>query len=98
MNDTNLLIPCISYLPGRLFNFVSANYTMENKYKEGDIVNERVRPSQKLIVSRLMNKIYYCKIQENPDRKELVFFERELQSDINPRSTIESGFIRKIIR
>ncbi len=56
---------------------------MENKYKEGDIVNDRVRPSQKLIINRHMNNIYYCKIQENPRRKNLVFFERELQSDSN---------------
>lgn len=56
---------------------------MERKYKEGDIVNERVRPMQKLIVSRLFNKIYYCKIVENPQRKELVFFERELKHDSN---------------
>ncbi len=63
------------------------NSIMENKYKQGDIVNERVRPLQKLIVSRLLNKIYYCKIQENPRRKELVFFERELQSDVNSRLT-----------
>ncbi len=64
------------------------NCIMENKYKQGDIVNERVRPLQKLIVSRLLNKIYYCKIQENPRRKELVFFERELQSDVNSRLTL----------
>jgi len=57
---------------------------MEHKYKEGDIVNERVRPTQKLIVSRLFNKLYYCKVHEHPLRKELVFFERELKSDPNP--------------
>jgi len=59
---------------------------MENKYKEGDIVNERVRPLQKLIINRHINNIYYCKIQENPRRKNLVFFERDLQSDINSTS------------
>ena len=61
---------------------------MEHKYKEGDIVNERVRSSQKLIITRLLNKLYYCKIQENPGRKELVFFERELQWDINSAKSI----------
>jgi hypothetical protein len=60
---------------------------MENKYKQGDIVNERVRPTQKLIVSRQFNKIYYCKIHENPQRKELVFFERELKWDSNPMAS-----------
>lgn len=54
---------------------------METKYKLGDIVSERVRPSQKLIISRQTKNMYYCKIQENPRRKELVYFERELQLD-----------------
>jgi len=61
---------------------------MEHKYKEGDIVNERVRSAQKLIVSRLFNKLYYCKTFENPRRKALVFFERELQWDSNPSKSI----------
>jgi len=61
---------------------------MEHKYKEGDIVNERIRSSQKLVVSRLFNKVYYCKVYENLRRKELVFFERELQWDTNPSKSI----------
>ncbi len=51
---------------------------MENKFKEGEVVKERIRPTQKLIITRHINKLYYCKIEENPNLKELVYFEREL--------------------
>lgn len=51
---------------------------MENKYKEGDVVMERIHPSQKLVVSYYQDKIYYCKAQEHRHRKELVYFERDL--------------------
>lgn len=51
---------------------------MENKFKEGEVVRAKVNPNQNLIVRRYVDRIYYCKIQENPDHKDLVFFEREL--------------------
>jgi hypothetical protein len=54
--------------------------TNENKFKEGEIVYERTNPSRKLIVGRYMDNVYYCKIQEAPRRKELVYFERELMA------------------
>lgn len=53
---------------------------MENKYKEGEVVKERIHPSQKLIVSRYADHVYYCKVEEYPNRKALVYFERELMS------------------
>jgi uncharacterized protein YodC (DUF2158 family) len=51
---------------------------MENKYKNGEVVIERIRPSLKLIVNRYVNGIYYCFIQERNSKKELVYLEREL--------------------
>jgi len=51
---------------------------MENKFKKGEVVKERIRPSQNLIISRCNNRLYHCKIEENPNLKELVYFEREL--------------------
>lgn len=51
---------------------------MEAKFKAGEVVYERVRPSQKLIVSNHVGLIYYCRDEQHPDRKHLVFFEREL--------------------
>jgi hypothetical protein len=55
---------------------------MENKYKRGEIVIERIRPTLKLIVSRYEDGIYYCLIQERESKRELVYFERELISGI----------------
>ena len=54
---------------------------MENKYKEGQVVYAKVNPSLKLVIRRYVDDIYYCKVQEAPDRKELVYFERELMDD-----------------
>jgi uncharacterized protein YodC (DUF2158 family) len=51
---------------------------MENKYKEGDIVTAKENLNKKLIVRRYVDRIYYCKIQGEPNAKELVYFEREL--------------------
>lgn len=55
---------------------------MENKYKPGEIVSERIRPSLKLIVSRYVNGIYYCLKQERANKKELVYFEGELTAGL----------------
>jgi uncharacterized protein YodC (DUF2158 family) len=57
--------------------------SMENKYKNGEVVVERIRPSLKLIVSRYVNGIYYCLIQERSSKRELVYFERELGTGIH---------------
>ena len=51
---------------------------MENKYKEGEIVYAKVDPGLKLVIRRYVDRIYYCKIQDEPNRKELVYFEREI--------------------
>jgi hypothetical protein len=50
----------------------------ENKYKAGEIVYDRIRPSQKLVIERCADRIYYCKLQEAPHRKAIVYMEREL--------------------
>lgn len=51
---------------------------MENKYKEGEIVYAKVNPEVKLVIRRYVDKIYYCKFPDEPARKELVYFEREI--------------------
>ncbi len=51
----------------------------ENKYKSGDVVYAKVDPKLKLVVRRYVKRIYYCKIKDKPEAKELVFFERELE-------------------
>lgn len=54
---------------------------MENKYKEGEVVHARVNPDLKLVIRRYVDRIYYCKVQEDLTRKELVYFEREIESE-----------------
>ena len=54
---------------------------MQNKYKEGEEVYAKENPSLKLIIRRYVDRIYYCKIKEDPMHKELVYFEREIMSD-----------------
>jgi hypothetical protein len=54
---------------------------MENKYKAGDVVSDRIRPNQRLLIKRFLGNLYYCIIMENPKRKELVYLERDLKLD-----------------
>lgn len=47
---------------------------------EGDIVYAKAIPDVKLIVRRYVYGIYYCLLKEDPTQKDLVYFERELES------------------
>lgn len=49
-----------------------------NKYVSGDIVYAKEHPNLKLLVRRYIDRVYYCKVVDYPERKELVYFEREL--------------------
>lgn len=51
---------------------------MEPKFKEGEIVIEKIRPQQRLLISKRQLGLYYCKVEEDKSRKELVYFERDL--------------------
>lgn len=62
------------------FVILSNSLNMENRFKEGEVVEERIRPGQKLVVSHFSKHVYYCKVQENQNRKELVYFESDLIS------------------
>ena len=50
-----------------------------NKYKEGEVVRAVIDPNRKLVITRYLDRIYYCQLQQNPERKNLVYFERELE-------------------
>ncbi len=60
---------------------------VENKYKAGDVVCAKVNPTLKLVIRRYVDRIYFCKIQEDPNRKELVYFEWELLAEVNVSET-----------
>jgi hypothetical protein len=55
---------------------------MENKFKEGEEVFAKSDPELKLLVRRYVDRIYYCEIKGNTDRNDLVYFERELSSQV----------------
>ena len=50
----------------------------KNKYVAGDIVYAKKNPDEKLVVRRYVSRIYYCRFLDEPNRKELALFEREL--------------------
>ncbi len=54
----------------------------ESKFKPGEIVCEKICPSQKLIVERYSDNIYYCKYKEAPHRRALVYMERDLVAEL----------------
>lgn len=59
---------------------------MEKKFKEGEIVYERIRPHQQLIVSTSTGNVYSCLARERPERKPLIFFGRELKEETSSHS------------
>ena len=54
-------------------------------FKTGEEVFERIHPTQKLIVRSHVDGLYYCEAEEAPQRKKLVFFERELIAETKER-------------
>lgn len=54
----------------------------ENIYPTGAVVHAKENPGQKLVVRRFVKQVYYCTIQDKPTQKELVFYARELGSNI----------------
>lgn len=50
----------------------------KSKYVAGETVYAKADPEVELVVRRYVDRIYYCRFPNDPDRKELVLFEREL--------------------
>jgi len=51
---------------------------MDNIYEEGTVITAKSNPDRKLVISRYIKRIYYCKPIDDPDGKALAYFEREL--------------------
>gem|GEM_PF-954986 len=58
-------------------NIMSKQF-VQNKYNPGDVVFAKADPTLKLVIRRYIDQVYFCKVQEDPEKKELVYFEREL--------------------
>ena len=54
------------------------NLNATGKFKEGEMVFANANPSEKLVIRRFLDRIYYCRT-ESPSAKDVVFFERELE-------------------
>lgn len=54
---------------------------MENKFKQGEVVYAKTKLSVKLVIRRYIDRMYYCTVQENPQQREEVYFERELVTE-----------------
>jgi hypothetical protein len=52
----------------------------DNIYSEGTIITAKVDPALKLVIKRYYQRIYYCAVVNEPDRKHFAYFERELIS------------------
>ncbi|MEQ9405597.1 MAG: hypothetical protein RIM99_18555 [Cyclobacteriaceae bacterium] len=50
----------------------------ENRYAANDTVYSKANPDVKLVVRRYIHRIYYCGFPDEPKRKELALFEREV--------------------
>lgn len=50
------------------------------KYKVGVAVFAKVHPEVALVVRRFVANIYYCQRADDPGKKDLVYFERELMN------------------
>lgn len=50
----------------------------DNIYKEGTMITAKVDPELKLIITKYYQRIYYCAVVAEPDRKQFAYFEREL--------------------
>ena len=54
---------------------------VQNRYKAGDTVAAKSNPEQKLVIRRYIDQVYYCKVKDNRESKELAYYERELVED-----------------
>ncbi len=60
---------------------------MSGKYKIGQVVYAKVDPYLALVVMSYLSRIYYCQVKGKPNRKELVYFERELLGNVETEGT-----------
>lgn len=56
---------------------------METKLKEGEVVFEKNRPHQKLIITKINGNLFFCETYDDSRRTQLVFYERDLASPVS---------------
>ncbi|MFT6865955.1 MAG: hypothetical protein ACJA08_000782 [Cyclobacteriaceae bacterium] len=58
----------------------------KHKFKEGEIVVDRVRPNQRLIIKKINGNIYHCHVYHKSNRSTLFFFEKDIKG--SPKSKV----------
>lgn len=74
---------------------------IQNKYNPGDVVSAKENPTLNLVIRRYIEQVYYCNVQDDPERKELVYFDWELVENKsleakNKREREENDCINKL--
>lgn len=54
----------------------------DQRYKVGEKVVAKAIPEVPLQIRRFVDRIYYCRLINDPDSRDLVYFERELKNYI----------------
>jgi hypothetical protein len=57
---------------------MNVNNPIDNMYQDGIIITAKVNPGLRLVIKHYYQRIYYCAVVDEPDRKHLAYFEREL--------------------
>jgi len=57
---------------------MSTQNIADNIYSVGTTIAAKIAPDLKLIIRKYYQRIYYCSVITNPDKKQLVYFEHEL--------------------
>lgn len=50
----------------------------DSRYQAGEVVFAKENPELALVVRRYIDRIYYCRVRDDADHQELVYFDREL--------------------
>lgn len=54
----------------------------DNRFEEGSIIVAKANPEIRLLITKYLQRIYYCVELDDPTQKTQVYFERELISPI----------------
>lgn len=61
------------------------------KYGIGTTVFAKAIPHEELIIRRFVTKIYYCRLTDNSDDNDVVYFEHDLMSAQEKKTLMTSG-------
>lgn len=81
----------LRFLPTPCLIYNTTMLSKSGKYKVGQVVYAKVDPYVALVVKSFLSRIYYCQVKNEPDKKELVYFERELLGVMVPLAKIKAG-------